>query len=90
MYKVLISSFFSGHKMPVILAHTKVHWRAYSIPVDLSSVCGCVCYPFKHEYLRNQQAEFNQILSEASFGWGIDCIRFWTRYDWNSGFHGNK
>ena len=36
-------------------------------------------HPFKHEYLRNQQAEFNQILSDASFGWGIDCIRFWTR-----------
>ena len=31
------------------------------------SVCMCV-HTFKHEYLRNQQAEFNQILSEASFG----------------------
>ena len=34
---------------------------------------------FKLEYLRNQWANRNQILSEASLGWGIDCIRFWTR-----------
>ena len=27
--------------------------------------------------------------SEASLGWGIDCIRFWARLDQNSGFHGN-
>ena len=33
----------------------------------------------KLEYLRNQWANCNQILSEASLGWGIDCIRFWTR-----------
>ena len=34
---------------------------------------------FQLEYLRNQLANRNQILSEASLGWGIDCIRFWTR-----------
>ena len=34
---------------------------------------------FKLEYLRNQWANRIQILSEASLGWGIDCIRFWTR-----------
>ena len=34
---------------------------------------------FKLEYLRNQWANRNQILSEASLGWEIDCIRFWTR-----------
>ena len=34
---------------------------------------------FKLKYLRNQWANRNQILSEASLGWGIDCIRFWTR-----------
>ena len=34
---------------------------------------------FELEYLRNQSANHNQILSEASLGWGIDCIRFWTR-----------
>ena len=34
---------------------------------------------FKLEYLRNQWANHNQILSEALLEWGIDCIRFWTR-----------
>ena len=34
---------------------------------------------FKLEYLRNKWANRKQILSEASLGWGIDCIRFWTR-----------
>ena len=28
----------------------------------------CV-HTFKHEYLRDQQADYNQILSEASLGW---------------------
>ena len=27
-------------------------------------------HTFKHDYLHNQQAYSNQILSEASFGWG--------------------
>ena len=31
---------------------------------------------FKLEYLRNQRANRNQILSEASLGWGIDCFSF--------------
>ena len=44
---------------------------------------------FKHEYLRDQQANGNQILSEASFGKGKGCIRFWARSDRISGFHGN-
>ena len=34
---------------------------------------------FKLKYLRNRWANRNQILSEASLGWGIDCIRFWIR-----------
>ena len=31
---------------------------------------------FKLEYLRNQWANRNEILSEPSLGWGIGCIRF--------------
>ena len=31
---------------------------------------------FKHKYLRGQQADRNQILSEASLGWGKDCMGF--------------
>ena len=46
-------------------------------------------HTFKHKYLRNQVADRNQILSEASLWWGKGCIRFLTRSDQNSGFHGN-
>ena len=49
-----------------------------------------VVHNFKHEYLCNQWADHNEILSEASLGWGKGCIRFWVRSDPNSGFHGNK
>ena len=31
---------------------------------------------FKHEYLRDQQEDRNQILSEASMGWGKGFSRF--------------
>ena len=49
-----------------------------------------VVHNFKHKYLCNQWADRNQILSEASLGWGKGCIRFWARSDQNSGFHGNR
>ena len=49
-----------------------------------------VVHNFKHEYLCNQLADHNEILSEATLGWGKGCIRFWARSDTNSGFHGNK
>ena len=35
-------------------------------------------------------ANVDQILYEASLGWGKGCIRFWDRLDQNSGFHGNR
>ena len=35
-------------------------------------------------------ANLDQILFEASMGWGKDCIRFGGRSDENSGFHGNR
>ena len=56
------------------------------------SVCLSVCVSvdiFKLEYLRNQLANRNEILSEPSLGWGKGCIRFWARSDRNSGVHGN-
>ena len=34
-------------------------------------------------------ANFSQILSVASLGWGKCCIRFWGRSDQNCGNHGN-
>ena len=61
-------------------------------------VCVCVCVGacvcvsviiFKLEYLRNQWANRNKILTEPSLGWGKGCIRFWARSDRNSGVHGN-
>ena len=39
------------------------------------SVRLCV-HTFKHEYLHNQLAYFNQILSEASLGWGKAALGF--------------
>ena len=54
-------------------------------------LCVSVCvHTLKHECLCNQRADRNQILSEASFGWGKGCIRFLVRSDQNSGFHGNR
>ena len=44
---------------------------------------------FKLEYLRNQWANRNDILTEPSLGWGKGCIRFLARSDRNSGVHGN-
>ena len=35
----------------------------------------CV-HTFKHKYLRDQQADYNQILSEASLGWGKAALGF--------------
>ena len=44
----------------------------------------------KPEYLWGQLASLDQILYEASLGWGKGCIRFWDRLDLNSGFHSNR
>ena len=64
-------------KHPVFLAHLSRRLKGELI-VYRSIRRPCVNI-FKLEYLRNQWANRNQILSEASLGWGIDCIRFWTR-----------
>ena len=44
-------------------------------PLRLASVSMCV-NTFKHEYLRNQWANRNQNLSEASLGWGKAALCF--------------
>ena len=71
--------------VPSFLAHLSrrlkgelIVYRSIRRPLVSASVRLCVNI-FKLEYLRNQWANRNQILSEASLGWGIDCIRFWTR-----------
>ena len=54
------------------------------------SVSVCVSVDiFKLEYLSNQWANRNDILTEPSLGWGKGFIRFWARSDRNSGVHGN-
>ena len=63
--------------------------RVISIPmVQLPPVV--VIHNFKHEYLCNQWADHNKILSDASLGCGKGFIRFRARLDQNSGFHGNR
>ena len=87
--------------MGYLLAHLSrrlTRW-AYSIPMvrrpsvvvrlrPFSSIV--VVHTFKLEYLWSQLANLDQILCVASLGWGKGCIRFWSRLDQNSGFHGNR
>ena len=73
----------NNNRVKVVKAHGEL------IVYQSSGVCVSV-NSFKHEYLRNQQADCNQILSEASLGWGKGCIRFLARSDRTSGFHGNR
>ena len=57
----------------------KAHRLAYSIPVEPASVRASVrpsVNTFKHEYLCNQLADWNEILSEASLGWRKGFSRF--------------
>ena len=42
------------------------------------------------KYLWGQLANVDQILYEASLGWGKGGIRFWDRLDQNSDFHANR
>ena len=65
-------------------------WGLYWICHVLLSLCHSVIIQIKLEYLWGQLANRNQILYEASLGWGKRCIRFWDRLDQNSGFHGNR
>ena len=74
------------------LAHLsrKLTSRAYSITVEPASVRACVrrsvrasVNTFKHEYICNQLADWNESLSEASLGWGkgftVDFDPDWIR-----------
>ena len=47
-------------------------------------------HTFEVEYLWSQLANLDQSLYVRSLGWGKGCIRFWGRFDQNSGFHGNR
>ena len=73
------------------LLFTWSRW-AYSIPMSVvrPSYSSVVVHTFKLEYLWSELANFDQILCVASLGWGKGCIRFWSRLDQNSDFHGNR
>ena len=66
----------------IFLAHQSRRLRGELIVYQSSSrpsvrACVSLCVNiFKHEYLSDQQADHNQILSEASLGWGIGFSRF--------------
>ena len=49
-----------------------------------------VIIQMKLKYLWGQLASLDQILYEASLGWGKGCIRFRDKLDKTSGFHGNR
>ena len=59
-------------------------------PSGILWFCLSVIIQLKLEYLWGQLANVDQILYEASLGWGKGCIRFWDRLDQNCGFHGNR
>ena len=62
----------------------------YWICLVLPEFCGSVIIQMKLEYLWGQSASVDQILYEASLGWGKACIRIRDKLDQNSGFHGNR
>ena len=64
--------------------------RRPSVVVRRPLSSSVVVHTFKLEYLRSQLANLDQILCVASLGWGKGCIRFWGRFNQNSGYHGNR
>ena len=72
----MCSHYFLDHPRNFLHVETSFVSRL-SIPVELSSVRACVKI-FKHEYLRDQQADRNQILPEAALGWGKGFLSFFS------------
>ena len=67
---------------PELKAHKVILWYTSRAGICPSvSVCVCLCdHTFKHEYLGNQWADRNQIITEASLGWGKGCTKFRDRH----------
>ena len=75
----------SDNSTSEFLAHLSrrlTRW-AYRMGLEPASIRACVrasvrpcVHTFKHEYLRDQQADYNQILYDASLEWGKGCIGF--------------
>ena len=80
----LLLSIFS--LLLLLLAHlsrrlTRWAYRMGLEPASVRPSMRASVHTFKHEYLRDQQADYNQILSEASLMWRKGCNRFWCRSD---------
>ena len=56
------------------LSRRLTRW-AYRMGLEPASVHPSI-HTFKHEYLQDQQTDYNQILSEASLGWGKAALGF--------------
>ena len=70
-------------------------WKSGAIldfpcPSGILWFCHSVIIQMKLEYLWDQYANVDQILYEASLGWGKGCVRFRDKLDQNSGFHGKR
>ena len=65
-------------------------WGLYWICLVLPEFCDSVIIQMKLEYLWGQLANVDQILYEASLGWGKGCLWFWDRLYQSFGFHGNR
>ena len=75
----------------LFLAHLSrrlTRW-VYRMGVEPASMCASVG-ELTLSNMNNQKADHNQILSEASLGWGKGCSKFWIRTDWSFGFYGNR
>ena len=71
-----LSSSILGRIRQLILELLAIEWRKF--------------HTYELEDLWSQLNNLDQILYAASLGCGKGCIRFWGRFDQNSGFHGNR
>ena len=86
-------SYLTDHTLPPFLAHLSRRLKGELIVYwSIRRPCVGLCvnkHFFKLEYLRNQWANRNEILSGHHWGGGKAALGSWARSDRNSGVHGN-
>ena len=94
---MLVRSFLNESSSKLLVTRTGIKARSSSIlgrirllTLELLAFEWRKFHTFELEYLWSQLANLDQILCVASLGRGKGCIRFWGRFDQNSGFHGNR
>ena len=94
---MLAYSFLIKSSSKLLVSRTGIKARSSSILdrirpliLELLALKWWKFHTFELEYLWSQLANLDEILCVASLGWGKGCIRFWSRLDQNSGFHGNR